>query len=87
MESIRLFDNFVIIIDYKTKSEIVVSYEDIHIIKKDYLKGYEFFYIVYVKTIHLPDIKKLDYIAEIVYISSKEYEQLLNSLNKYKNIR
>lgn len=84
-ETIKIYSSFIIV---KNKNaDVLVKLEDIHIIEKRTLKMFEYHIIVYVKTIHLEFIEKLDYIAEIAYISKKEYEALIEAVDKYKNIR
>jgi hypothetical protein len=84
-ETIKIYSSFIIV---KNKNaDVLVKLEDIHIIEKRTLKMFEYYIIVYVKTIHLEFIEKLDYIAEIAYISKKEYEELIEAVDKYKNIR
>jgi hypothetical protein len=84
-ETIKIYSSFIIV---KNKNaDVLVKLEDIHIIEKRTLKMFEYYIIVYVKTIHLEFIEKLDYIAEIAYISKREYEDLIEAVDKYKNIR
>jgi hypothetical protein len=84
-ETIKIYSSFIIV---KNKNaDVLVKLEDIHIIEKRTLKMFEYYIIVYVKTIHIEFIEKLDYIAEIAYISKREYEDLIEAVDKYKNIR
>jgi hypothetical protein len=84
-DNIKIYSSFIMINNKKNQS--LIKFDDIHIIEKRTLGMYEYYIIVYVKTIHIEFIEKLDYIAEIAYISEKEFYSLIDAIDKYKNIR